>query len=80
MTLVLARTASAVLALLLLAEPSAVQAAAPLSVQAVEYKSDDIERAFDFRLNDRTLGDDLARADALERTVRFVNRVLRSGP
>src|SRR5438093_6475978 len=41
--LVLARTASAVLALLLLAEPSAGQAAAPLSVQAVEYKSDDIE-------------------------------------
>jgi hypothetical protein len=34
----------------------------------------------DFRRNDRTLGDDLARADALERTVRFLNRVLRSGP
>jgi hypothetical protein len=41
--LVLARTASAVLALLFLEASSAGQAAAPLSVQAVEYKSDDIE-------------------------------------
>ena len=37
------------------------------------------QRGFDFRRNDRTLGDDLARADALERTVRFLNRVLKSG-
>ncbi|MBI4634728.1 MAG: dienelactone hydrolase family protein [Candidatus Rokubacteria bacterium] len=34
------------------------------------------QRAFDFRRNDRTLGDDLAREDALNRTVRFLNRVL----
>jgi carboxymethylenebutenolidase len=34
------------------------------------------QRAFDFRRNGRTLGDDLARADALERTVRFLTRVL----
>lgn len=34
------------------------------------------QRAFDFRRNDRTLGDDLARDDALERTVRFLTRHL----
>jgi carboxymethylenebutenolidase len=34
------------------------------------------QRAFDFRRNDRTVGDDLARDDALARTVRFLNRVL----
>jgi dienelactone hydrolase len=34
------------------------------------------QRAFDFRRNGRTLGDDLAREDALNRTVRFLNRVL----
>lgn len=33
-------------------------------------------RAFDFRRNMRTVGDDLARKDALNRTVRFLNRVL----
>ena len=34
------------------------------------------QRGFDFRRNGRTVGDDLARADALERTVGFLNRVL----
>lgn len=34
------------------------------------------QRAFDFRRNIRTIGDDLAREDALNRTVRFLNRVL----
>jgi carboxymethylenebutenolidase len=34
------------------------------------------QRAFDFRRNTRTVGDDLAREDALNRTVRFLNRVL----
>ena len=34
------------------------------------------QRAFDFRRNGRTLGDDLAREDALARTVRFLTRVL----
>src|SRR3990172_8029910 len=34
------------------------------------------QRAFDFRRNMRTVGDDLAREDALNRTVRFLNRVL----
>jgi len=38
------------------------------------------QRAFDFRRNDRTVGDDLARADALERTVRFLRRHLRGAP
>jgi carboxymethylenebutenolidase len=36
------------------------------------------QRAFDFRRNGRTLGDDLAREDALDRTARFLNRVLRA--
>lgn len=36
------------------------------------------QRAFDFRRNMRTTGDDLAREDALNRTVRFLNRVLRA--
>ena len=36
------------------------------------------QRAFDFRRVDRTLGDDLARADALNRTVGFLNGVLRT--
>jgi carboxymethylenebutenolidase len=35
------------------------------------------QRAFDFRRNGRTLGDDLAREDAFRRTVAFFNRVLR---
>jgi len=35
------------------------------------------QRAFDFRRVDRTLGDDLAREDALKRTVGFLNRILR---
>lgn len=34
------------------------------------------QRAFDFRRVDRTLGDDLAREDALNRTVKFLNQVL----
>lgn len=34
------------------------------------------QRAFDFRRDVRTVGDDLARGDALNRTVRFLNRVL----
>jgi carboxymethylenebutenolidase len=34
------------------------------------------QRAFDFRRNGRTVGDDLAREDALNRTVRFLNRAL----
>jgi carboxymethylenebutenolidase len=34
------------------------------------------QRAFDFRRNNRTLGDDLARQDALDRTTRFLKRVL----
>jgi carboxymethylenebutenolidase len=34
------------------------------------------QRAFDFRRNTRTLGDDLAREDAFARTVRFLRRVL----
>lgn len=37
------------------------------------------QRAFDFRRNGRTVGDDLAREDALNRTVRFLNRVLGAG-
>jgi carboxymethylenebutenolidase len=45
-----------------------------LLVELVVYPG--AQRAFDFRRNTRTLGDDLARADALERTVRFLNRVL----
>ncbi len=35
------------------------------------------QRAFDFRRNDRTLGDDLARDDALARTAAFLGRALR---
>jgi carboxymethylenebutenolidase len=35
------------------------------------------QRAFDFRRVDRTFGDDLAREDALNRTVGFLNRILR---
>jgi carboxymethylenebutenolidase len=35
------------------------------------------QRAFDFRTADRTLGDDLAREDALNRTVKFLNQNLR---
>lgn len=34
------------------------------------------QRAFDFRRVNRTLGDDLAREDAFNRTVRFLDRVL----
>lgn len=36
------------------------------------------QRAFDFRTVARTLGDDLARDDAMERTVRFLRRFLAS--
>lgn len=35
------------------------------------------QRAFDFRRVDRTLGDDLAREDALNRTAEFLTRVLK---
>ncbi len=35
------------------------------------------QRAFDFRRNDRTLGDDLAREDAFRRTVSVLGRALR---
>lgn len=35
------------------------------------------QRGFDFRRNERTLGDDLAREDAFDRTVAFLNRILR---
>jgi carboxymethylenebutenolidase len=45
-----------------------------LPVELVVYPG--AQRAFDFRRNGRTLGDDLARADALERTVQFLNRIL----
>ena len=34
------------------------------------------QRAFDFRRNGRTLGDDLAREDALRRTAAFLHRIL----
>lgn len=34
------------------------------------------QRAFDFRTADRTLGDDLAREDALNRTVKFLKQAL----
>jgi dienelactone hydrolase len=34
------------------------------------------QRGFDFRRNDRTVGDDLARDDALRRTAEFLHRVL----
>lgn len=37
------------------------------------------QRGFDFRRNNRTLGDDLAREDALARTARFLQRVLKTG-
>ena len=45
------------------------------SVELVVYPG--AQRAFDFRRVDRTLGDDLAREDALNRTVSFLNRILR---
>jgi len=45
-----------------------------VSVELVVYPG--AQRAFDFRRNTRTLGDDLAREDSLNRTVRFLNRVL----
>jgi carboxymethylenebutenolidase len=48
-----------------------------IEVELVVYPG--AQRAFDFRRNNRTLGDDLARADALERTVRFLRRHL-GGP
>jgi carboxymethylenebutenolidase len=48
-----------------------------VDVEVVVYPG--AQRAFDFRRNDRTLGDDLARADALERTVRFLERTLGGG-
>jgi len=35
------------------------------------------QRGFDFRRNNRTVGDDLAREDAHYRTVKFLSRVLR---
>jgi carboxymethylenebutenolidase len=45
-----------------------------VAVELVVYPG--AQRAFDFRRNGRMLGDDLAREDALNRTVRFLNRVL----
>jgi len=45
-----------------------------VAVEVVVYPG--AHRAFDFRRNMRTVGDDLAREDALNRTVRFLNRVL----
>jgi carboxymethylenebutenolidase len=45
-----------------------------IEVELVVYPG--AQRAFDFRRQGRTLGDDLARADALERTVRFLGRHL----
>jgi carboxymethylenebutenolidase len=45
-----------------------------IEVELVVYPG--AQRAFDFRRNGRTVGDDLARADALERTVRFLLRHL----
>lgn len=47
-----------------------------VSVELVVYPG--AQRAFDFRRDVRTVGDDLAREDALNRTVRFLNRVLGS--
>jgi len=47
-----------------------------VAVEVVVYPG--AHRAFDFRRNMRTVGDDLAREDALNRTVRFLNRVLGS--
>jgi len=46
------------------------------SVEVVVYAG--AQRAFDFRRNGRTLGDDLAREDAFSRTVGFLGRVLRA--
>jgi carboxymethylenebutenolidase len=45
-----------------------------IDVELVVYPG--AQRAFDFRRNTRTVGDDLAREDALNRTVRFLNRFL----
>jgi carboxymethylenebutenolidase len=45
-----------------------------IDVELVVYPG--AQRAFDFRRNDRTVGDDLARDDALARTARFLGRVL----
>jgi carboxymethylenebutenolidase len=45
-----------------------------IDVELVVYPG--AQRAFDFRRNGRTVGDDLARDDALARTVRFLARVL----
>ncbi|MBI2161149.1 MAG: dienelactone hydrolase family protein [Candidatus Rokubacteria bacterium] len=45
-----------------------------IAVELVVYPG--AQRAFDFRRNGRTVGDDLARADALERTVGFLTRAL----
>jgi dienelactone hydrolase len=48
-----------------------------VAVELVVYPG--AQRAFDFRRNARTPGDDLARADALERTVRFLRQHLGPG-
>ena len=56
-----------------------VRVAEQLRKQGVDVElvvSPGAQRAFDFRRNGRTFGDDLARADALNRTVRFLQRVL----
>lgn len=45
-----------------------------IEVEVVVYPG--AQRAFDFRRQGRTIGDDLARDDALARTVRFLTRVL----
>jgi carboxymethylenebutenolidase len=52
-------------------------AARGIRVEVVVYPG--AQRAFDFRRHGRTLGDDLARADAHERTVRFLQDVLGAG-
>ena len=48
-----------------------------MDVEVVVYPG--AQRGFDFRRNPRTVGDDLAREDALGRTVRFLQRVVGQG-
>lgn len=45
-----------------------------IDVELVVYPG--AQRAFDFRRHDRTIGDDLARDDALARAARFLDRIL----
>lgn len=49
-----------------------------IDVELVVYPG--AQRAFDFRRNGRTIGDDLARADALDRAARFLHRALGAPP